>query len=421
MPDPHFHTREEDLDRFRLLLKNLGNPHRQYPIIHIAGTKGKGSTAVMLASILRVSGLKVGLYTSPHLITVRERIRVDGRMVTKQQFASLINRIRSGSNGMGDPEKIAYRTVFEHLTAAAFLHFSQMGADIAVVEAGLGGRLDATVVVDPILSILTPIGLDHTDILGDTMSQIAADKAHIIKPNIPVVSAEQHNDAIIEIRKRADKINAPLTIAHNKHNGLSLPLRGYFQQNNLSTALTALKELEPMGLLDDLLCDAINPETVQRGLRNVRWLGRFQLIDDHPMIVLDGAHNDLAMRAIVEAITSSDGRYPSEWRVVLSAMRGKPLPEMLKTLSGHCVKFYLAPIRFPKGLSADELERISRNTGVDATVYRDIPTAFEAARHETITNQLVLATGSLYLVGEILRHLRGLPLPPTDGKIDSRI
>ncbi len=436
LPDQQFNTREEDIDRFKMLLEKLGNPHLQYPVIHIAGTKGKGSVAAILASVLRAANLKVGLYTSPHLITVRERIRTNDKIINKNEFAVAVDKIRNVSQKLDGNDPVAFRTVFEHLTAVAFTRFAKKRVDVAIIETGLGGKLDATNVVKPILSIITPIGFDHTEILGDTISEIAADKAHIIKPNIPVVcSAQKYSDAIEQIQIRADKMNAPLTMVakysdyldqidatlkmttfqsnHSSLNGkqIKLQLLGEFQLDNVSTVMSAVEQLMGQGY-------DIPVEAILKGFRVAKWKGRLEYIDGAPPMILDGAHNDLAMETLCNAI---DKLSDKPLRVVMSSMRSKPFARMMEILSNRAVKFYLAPIQFPKSLTEEELSQFAKDAGVDAVICKDIPTAFESARNDAQTDEIVLATGSLYLVGEVMRHMKGDPAPPSDGSIDSRV
>lgn len=432
LPEPRMDTREDDIFRFRELLTELGDPQDDYSIVHIAGTKGKGSTAAILGSVLRAAGYRVGLYTSPHLVSVRERIKVDGRMVSKQQFASLLNRIKNCSSLIENGRDISFRTVFEHLTAAAFLEFNRRKVDIAMIETGLGGRLDATVVVDPILSVLTPIGLDHTAILGDTISQIAADKACIIKPDVHCVSAPQSPEAMNELKKRALSINSTLSVApraelfdiiradmhgthfrfknsHMRAGQFYINLPGNFQLENVSTVFTSLGILDSLGF-------RVSDEAIRRGLSRVNWAGRFQVLPGSPRVVLDGAHNAFAVKTLCDALRqlSPDVRY----RVVFSVMRHKPVQEMLRILSERCSKFYLAPLRFPKGLPGADIICDAQKTGLSAQLFDNIPSAFDCARREALSGEIVLATGSLYLVGEIIRHIRGIPVPPEDGRID---
>ena len=435
LPEPRFNTQQRDIDRFRVLLQNLGTPQSAFSTIHIAGTKGKGSTAAILASILCAAGYRVGVYTSPHLITVRERMRIDGRIISKREFASVMSRIAGINRASNGNDLTGFRTVFEHLTAAALLWFASRQVDVAILEAGLGGRLDATVVVDPVVSVLTPIGLDHTAILGDTIAEIAADKAHIIKFGIPAISACQSPEALNELQKRAHLVGADLHLATGRkefklkscsftgqeflsgREGLNdcmlkLNLPGRFQLDNVSTALTVVDVLRKRGF-------NISIDAVSAGLRTVRWLGRMQYVKGKPPVILDGSHNIMAVEALLESLIPLIRDF--RLRVVFSALRSKPIEGMLGRLSRHACGFHLAPICFPKSANGMELASLADSLGLDYKLHYDLPSAFESACSEAGSDEVILATGSLYLVGEILRARRGLNPPPRDGGIDDSI
>ncbi|MBM3328831.1 MAG: bifunctional folylpolyglutamate synthase/dihydrofolate synthase [Calditrichaeota bacterium] len=436
LPEPRMVTTDDDIARFRELLARLGNPHRRYPVLHVVGTKGKGSTSALLAFILTAHGLKVGLYTSPHLVSVRERTMIDGRPVGRREFASAMARIEASSPQQSGDIRLAFRTVFEHLTAAAFINFADAGVDVAVVEAGLGARLDATIVVDPVLTVLTPIGLDHTNVLGGTIREIAWDKAHSIKSKGSVVSAPQVDEAAREIEARAAHMGARLHFAQGREEfttfkaslrgstvrgsvdlfgekPLQLPLAGSFQLENLSTALEAVRWMRDTGFLKP------KQEAVREGIRRVRWPGRLQRIIEHPLVVLDGAHNELAAHNLVSALKQiAPGR---KWEVVYSSILNKPAAGMLRALKPISRQVHLAALCFPKGLHADALRVAAEEAGVEYSPWPDVPTAIRKAMERATADSGVLVTGSLYLVGEALRWKRGLSPPPADGRIDDRI
>lgn len=431
IPEPRQRTTEADMDRFRALLSSLNNPHLQYPVIHIVGTKGKGSTAALLASILQSSGYRVGLYTSPHLISVRERIAVNGKMVGKREFAELMAILRENFAPF-KPFSLAFRTVFEHLTAAAFLYFMHKEVDIAVVEAGMGARLDATIVVEPQLVVLTPIGLDHTQVLGSTISEIAADKAYAIKPGCLVVSAPQSREAEQSLMRRAEEVNADLYFAPAASrfsiereslkgtylrcrdqwrtlNRFFLPLAGRFQLVNLSTVLTALEVLKGKGLTFD-------SQSVRRGIRRVHWPGRLEVVSKSPLIVIDGAHNELSIKALVEALKSLE---PSRrWLCLFSSIVGKPTQWMVEALLPISRQIYLTPLVFPKGVKKEVWEEIAQLDKRRLKVVSSVPEGIRRAMRRCSGDSGILITGSLYLVGEVMRYLRGLPPPPEGGGID---
>jgi dihydrofolate synthase/folylpolyglutamate synthase len=435
LPEPRFSTTPEDIDRFRTLLEELGAPHRRYSVIHIVGTKGKGSTAAMLTAVLRAAGYRVGLYTSPHLISVRERIRLNGRMVSKVDFAKLISRTLATADSRPDSGQLAFRTVFEHLTAAALLYYARQRADIVVVEAGLGARLDATIVLDPALSIITPIGLDHTQVLGDKISKIAADKSHAIKPGVVAVTAPQTPEAMRELTGRAKEVGSHLVTAPGRDefevkelslrgtrcraaqrnwikSNLQVRLPGRFQLDNASVVLSALELLRNRGW-------RIPDDAVGEGLRSVLWFGRLHYLSDKFGVVLDGSHNALSMKAVCDAL--AELAPDTRWQVVFSALMSKPVLEMMEILAPLTAEFQLAPIRFPKAAPVEQLVAAVESVNVPFRVYRSVPRAYEGALSRCRIGHRALVTGSFYLVGEVMRHRRGLKPPPVGGKIDADI
>lgn len=435
LPETRHKTDTDDLTRFGNMLSNLGNPQNDYPIIHIAGTKGKGSTAAILSSILQRAGYRVGLYTSPHLITVRERVRINDVDITKERFAELISLIVSVPDSVRIGEHAAFRTVFEHLTALALLNFSKSKVDIAIIETGLGGRLDSTVVLDPILSILTPIGLDHMALLGDTVEEIAVEKSYIIKRGVPAVSAPQVPSVLRVFSKRAQNVGAELMIAPGMiecKNAICTPdgssftgtrnwlrdmrininLHGEFQLINTSTALSAIEILINENFKIDV-------QAVTAGLKSVNWAGRMDIMVNQHTVILDGAHNVLGVGVLAESVKKLFSN--SRWRVVFASMKNKNAPEMVKILQQHTDKFYFAPLQFPKSLDKKMLLELCDGLKVPVTIFNNAPDAYEAALNDSSESEVVLVTGSLYLVGEIYRHLDNIPPPVADGSIDDRI
>ena len=299
------------LDRMERLLDRLGNPHRRYPTLHVAGTKGKGSTCAFAASILRAAGLRVGLYTSPHLITFRERFRINGRPIPEEKLAEVVGRIQ--------PNAAPDLTFFEVTTACAFLYFAQERVDAAVVEVGLGGRLDATNLLMPEVTVITPISLDHMDKLGDTVEAIAREKAGIIKPGVPVVMASQPIEARRVFEETAVGRGAPLHGVEKEVRsdevilslegtrcGIETPVRSYpdlqiplLGRHQLSNAVAAIRAVELFAQRRGL---SLTSRAVQEGLRQTEWPGRCQLIQGNPPILLDGAQNAASARVLKEMV-----------------------------------------------------------------------------------------------------------------------
>jgi len=343
--------------------------------------------------------------------------------------------IRDSFEEIKHEKALAFRTVFELLTAAGFVAFAQDGVEIAIIEAGLGAKLDATIVVEPLLTVVTPIGLDHTTVLGDTISLITKDKAYAIKPNGRAISAPQTEEATFELQTRVQTMGATIRFApgagefqivHEDLHGsrvvglhlpfegeeFTIPLAGRFQLTNLSTALGALSWLRELGLV-------IPRWGINLGVAYVNWPGRFQQVEENPTVILDGAHNTIAIRALVEAVEKLLPH--GEKVVVFSAIHGKPVVEMLREIAHFATRIIVAPLRFPKGYSTEELLEAAESAGVQVTTAKGIPHAIRLARAILPDTGTILITGSLYLIGEALRSLKGLPQPALNGGIDTAI
>jgi len=306
-----------DLARMEALLAELDDPHRQFPTIHITGTKGKGSTALMLASVFRAAGLKVGLYTSPHLVDLRERITVNGSLISPDDFCRTMNDVARAVESVRQGFPDHPPTFFEIVTALGFLHFARQAVELAVVEVGLGGRLDATNVVMPLVSVITTVSIDHTIQLGNTIESIAREKAGIIKPGVPVVSGPQAGEALIVVEERARQLHAPLLLAGRDidvsgiraeeapglvfdlrtprgwRRGVRLGLLGAHQAVNAAVAVAAAE------LAAERAAFPLTDEAVAEGLMEARAPARVELISGRPTIVLDAAHNPASARASV--------------------------------------------------------------------------------------------------------------------------
>jgi dihydrofolate synthase/folylpolyglutamate synthase len=311
--------RDFNLQRVRELLRRLGNPQMAYPSVHIAGTKGKGSTVAMVASILAAAGYKAGQYTSPHLHSMRERIAVNGEPISEQDFAQRVVEMRQVLDAVNADPVLGPITTFEVMTVMAFLHFRRAGCNIAVVEVGLGGRLDATNVLMPKVCAITNISLDHTEVLGDTLVKIAEEKAGIIKPGVPVVVSAQQPEALAAIARIAQANNAPLvnagrdvTVELVKRDiegqdirittprqtyEVRLPLLGDFQRENAATAVAICETLTGLGA-------QIKPEAFARGLARVKWPARVEIIARAPLVIVDGAHNPYSVRRLRDTLQS---------------------------------------------------------------------------------------------------------------------
>ncbi len=355
-------------------------------IIHVAGTNGKGSVCAMIDAICRAAGYRTGLFTSPHLVSFRERIRVNGEVISEDEVArdlsSICDLIRDW-----DP----HPTFFEITTALALQHFQNMRCEIIVLETGMGGRLDATNAITADVSVITPIDLDHQKWLGQSLVQIANEKAGIIKPNVPVISAPQATEAAGLIRQRTLACSAPLQIVDRPWTGSRLGLRGAFQRDNASLAVAAVRILKL----------SISEDAIARGLRSVEWPARFQLWNER--IVLDGAHNPAGARALVETWRQE---FPDERAIVLLAvLRDKASAEIIKIIAPIASQFILPRIRSERAVPPAEL--LSSIT--PPLHYSITASTSEAISLAETQAGRILITGSLHFAGEALAHLGGYP------------
>ena len=412
-----------DLAGIGALTEALGRPERQWKSVHVAGTKGKGSTAAMIAAIVRESGYRVGLYTSPHLVSLRERIQVDGAPISEPEFAELTDRARPAIEGVR-LRKEGMGSFFDVLTALAFVYFRERRVDLAVVECGLGGRLDSTNVIRPLACAITPIGLDHTDRLGDTIAEIAREKAGIIKEGAVTVTAAQTRDASEVIREACRLRSSPLVevgvdvryalreeavgrqvidieTAGGSYEGVALPLSGAYQAGNAATAVGVVEALAEGGM-------EITGRGVRHGLSTVRLPGRMQVLQDHPWVVLDGAHNVLA----AENLTDSLRRLFPARRVivVLSAHRDKAVEGLCSVIARYADEVFVPERRVLRNRQADprEVAEVLRSCGTPARVAPSVASAIAESMRVAQPDDLVLVTGCFALVGETLEVLCGL-------------
>jgi len=375
------------LDNTRRLLDHLGNPEQGLRIFHVAGTNGKGSVCAMLDSALRAGGLKSGLYTSPHLRDFRERVLVNGRMIPREATSEILTRLHGFCKGWTHSP-----TFFEISTALALAHFARERCDVVILETGMGGRLDATNAATPVVSVITPVAMDHAEWLGDSIAKIAGEKAGIIKPGIPVASAPQTPEAGDVLRARAAGCGSPLTFVNRPYGG-ETGLVGTHQKWNAALAVAAL---EISGLSGSHVGRAsrlpIPEDAVAAGLRDVNWPARFQKFGDR--IILDGAHNPHAAAALVQTWREHFGsQKPS---VVFGAMKDKDCREMLSVLSEIASSFLFVPVSSPR--SSDPAELVPF-TACPAKTFSSLQAAIGSATAEAPP---VLITGSLFLAGEVM-------------------
>lgn len=427
-PPPRGERNGYKLSRVDKILAKLGRPERKMRCVHVAGTKGKGSTCMMLACMLRKCGYKVGLYSSPHLITVRERMTINGERVSERDFTKAVAQVVSAIAKLPARERDV--TYFEVLTAAAFVWFADSGVDVAVVETGLGGRLDSTNVIRPDACAITSISKDHMAQLGDTLAEIAAEKAGIIKEGIPVVSAPQDPEVMAVLRDAAEKLKAPLTLpgvdnefsyrfessrpvgphtrlslttSRSRFEHLHVPLPGEHQAINCSVALSVMDALKSRGF-------AIDDQKAILGLADVKLEGRMEIVSEEPRILIDGAHNAASVEALMRAIGQTI-RYDS-MVVIFACQRDKDIPGMLRHVQLGADKIIFTSARTSRSADPYELhamfqERCSKMAQVADT----LDDALEIAKRAVTREDLICITGSFYICGEAARKLRKKPDP----------
>ncbi len=421
-----------DLAHMRVLLAALDRPERRFPSVLIAGTNGKGSTAATLASILRASGLKTGLYTSPHLARINERIRVGGEAISDDHFAFLQSEVEGVAEKLVERAELPWHpSFFEMMTAIAFEHFARQKVDLAVLEVGMGGRLDATNVVDPRVSVITDIALDHQKFLGNTVGEIAREKVGIIRPGGAVVTLPQQPEAndvigntILDLGARG--VNAvpyvppvspgstqylvpstqkdrpefmsryPLAVL-GEEILVETPLVGRHQLRNVALAVASAVELQQQGFR------GITAESIARGIRETRWPGRFQVIAARPgwpEMVLDVAHNPAGAWALRSALSE---RYEDRPLIfVFGAMRDKAISEMTEILFPLAERVIATQPENPRAASPEEIQQAAARTGAEIEAVEDVQNAVERARELAGPQALVVITGSIYLVGEVM-------------------
>ena len=425
------------LDRPKQLLGYLGNPHRAFQSIHIAGTKGKGSVAAMCAACLRAAGLSVGLYTSPHLQDFRDRIRIlkpqDGQgRIEPDKVAELVEQLRPTI------DRVPGLTWYELVTALAFLHFAREQVDVAVIEVGLGGRLDATNLLNPLVSVITSLSFDHTYLLGNTLPEIAAEKGGIIKPGVPVVTAPQKPEALEQLINIAEYQQTPITIIGQDwayapgqrtklgagagngwkqeiivtgtpdrsfiplHSRFTLALAGRHQQENALVALATLDAVKPY-------FPSLTIEAVAQGLANVEWPGRMQVLshgDDQPTVLLDCAHNVDSAEKLALTL-SRDCTYDDLW-LVIGVTVDKDAIGILRVLLPLSNKVFLTASSHPRASSPSELIDIATELGFEVKPSRTVSNAVISAWRAAGPDDLICITGSIFVVGDLLNQWESL-------------
>lgn len=407
------------LDRVRAALSEMGDPQVELPVLHVAGTNGKGSTVASATSVLRAAGLRVGTFISPHLSDYCERIAVDGHPIGPEELAAIITGLRPIVDRISEGP-LGPMTEFEVSTLAALEHFARSRLDACVLEVGMGGRLDSTNVVDPVVSVIAPVDMDHMDRLGDTLGKIAAEKAGIIKPGRPVVVGPQHAEAATVIQERCKTVWAPgfwsgrdfgaadaeadtsgtyflLKGIGREYGRVRVNLLGRHQADNAATAVAAAQVfMRERGL-------ALDSEAVLRGLDRVKWPGRFEYFAGPPVVVLDGAHNPHGVDALARTLSDV---FPGKKIVfVLGILDNRPVEDMIETLAPLMARGYATAADYPGAAAPARLLAAFHRVGVEATAVEGAWTALEHAIGSSDGESIICACGSLYLIGEIRPHL----------------
>jgi len=392
------------LETIRGILERLGNPQNSYASIHIAGTNGKGSVAAALSAILQAAGYRVGLYTSPHLVHFNERIRIDGRDISNERVVEAYLRVKQVHGGKREP------TFFEFATAMALHEFRQRQVDWAVLETGMGGRLDATNIIHPVLSIITNISLEHREYLGNTLAEIAWEKAGIIKDQTPVVTGIRGKQALAVVQEVAAKRQAPvyrlnknfrirrskagtfsyIGVAHRWPH-LTSPLAGKHQVDNMALVLAGCEILAQKGTVLSL-------DQITAGLAATRWPGRLEIVSASPLIILDGAHNLTAARYLARYL--SEHLSQRDITLVVGILSDKPYAAMLQSLLPVCRRAIITRPQIDRGLPPETLLAVARKTTSQVTIVPEVGRAVKAAMESAGPNGVVCIAGSLYVVGE---------------------
>lgn len=401
-----------DLNNTLAICSVLGNPEKKIKCIHVAGTNGKGSSSHMLASVLQQAGYKVGLYTSPHLLDFRERIKINGKLIAKTEVVKFVEQYKTAF------EKIE-PSFFEWTVGLAFYYFAQQEVDVAVIEVGLGGRLDSTNVINPVACLITNIGYDHQALLGDSLAQIAAEKAGIIKFKTPVIISQTQLEVISVFNNKAQELKAPIEFADKNFKILNhaydttglkisvwnrkddsrheyeLDLQGSYQLKNILGVLNTIEAIKQKGFI-------IQEEDVVKGLKQVQkstgLYGRWQIINNKPLAIADTGHNEDGVREVLENLKRYEYK---QLHVVLGVVNDKDITKILKLLPKHAI-YYFCKASIPRALDEKELAEKAAKAGLTGKTYKTVKAAFEKAKKQAKTNDLIFIGGSTFTVADVL-------------------
>ncbi|GFD73505.1 tetrahydrofolate synthase [Tenacibaculum sp. KUL113] len=377
---------KKDLTNIIALCDELDNPQKKFKTIHVGGTNGKGSTSHMVASVLQEAGYKVGLYTSPHLKNFTERIRINGKEILRDSVVKFIEK----NKGFLEKQGLSF---FEMTVGMAFEEFANQKVDIAVIEVGLGGRLDSTNIIIPEVSVITNIGLDHTQFLGETLPEIAFEKAGIIKENVPVVIGERQKETENVFNTKAEECEAPIVFASDKTQNYTTDLLGDYQKHNVTTAITTIQQLKEF---------EVSEENIKNGLLNVvkntNLKGRWQVLQEKPKVICDTAHNKEGLFYTLEQLKKENYK---QLHIVLGVVSDKDLSEILPMFPEKA-KYYFCKPNIPRGLPVDKLKKQASEFGLMGEAFNSVNQAFEKSKVNASYEDVIYVGGSTFVVAEIL-------------------
>jgi dihydrofolate synthase/folylpolyglutamate synthase len=377
---------KKDLTNIIAFAEELGNPHQQFRSVHVGGTNGKGSTSHMMASVLQESGYKVGLYTSPHLKNYTERIRINGYEIDRDYVVEFIAKHRPFLEQQG-------LSFFEMTVGLAFQYFADQQVDIAVVEVGLGGRLDSTNIITPEISVITNIGFDHMQMLGDTLPKIAFEKAGIIKQNVPVVIGERQEETTPVFENKATETQSEILFASDNYEDFTSDLLGLYQKKNANTAAKALKHLSNFAISKEQIIIGL-----QNVVRNTGFKGRWQLLNEIPKVICDTAHNKEGVTIVMEQLQKESF---DELHIVLGVVNDKKLDDILSLFPKEAHYYFCKP-NIPRGLNAIELQQIASGFGLVGEIYDSVSKAYQTAFQNCKDSDVLYVGGSTFVVAEVI-------------------
>lgn len=380
----------KDLTNTLLLTEYLGNPHKNVKTIHVAGTNGKGSTSNMLASVLQEAGYKVGLYTSPHLRDFRERIKINGEDITEEYVITFFGKHKA----FFEEHDLSF---FEMTVGLAFEYFDTQKVDVAIIEVGMGGRLDSTNIITPLVSVITNIGLDHTQFLGNTLAEIASEKAGIIKKNIPVIIGEYTTETRPVFENKAKENESEIYFASDLIEQTPMSdLVGVYQEKNKKTVLQTLKVVQSQNHF------TISEEAIQNGFlnvaRNTGFMGRWQVLQHNPKVICDTAHNKHGLEIVIDQLSKENYTH---LHIVLGAVNDKDLDAVLPLFPKSATYYFCKP-DVPRGLEAEVLQQKAKDFFLFGECYSSVKEAFEQAKKQALPNDLIFVGGSTFVVAEVV-------------------